>query len=136
MTRDTNARLAGFTYLLYIGLAFPAMVLFGRATDAQGVPAKLARIAEHATDMRVAIVLTVLTCFTALGLAVTLYALTRDQDADIALLALTCRVGEGVLSAIFILGKLELLWLATADGASTSDAGAVQALGALLLTGM
>jgi Domain of unknown function (DUF4386) len=135
VTRATNARLAGFTYLAYIALAFPAMVLFGRATDAQGVPAKLARIAEHATDMRVAIVLTLLTCFTALVLAVTLYAITRDEDPDIALLALSCRVGEGVLGAIFMLAKLELLWLATAAGADAPDAGAAQALGAFLVAG-
>lgn len=44
-TRTTNARLAGFTYLFYIALAFPAMVLFDKATRAQGTAAKLAGIA-------------------------------------------------------------------------------------------
>ena len=34
MTRRTNARVAGVTYLLYIAVAFPAMVLFGKATSA------------------------------------------------------------------------------------------------------
>ncbi len=29
MTRSTNARLAGFTFLFYIALGIPAMVLFG-----------------------------------------------------------------------------------------------------------
>lgn len=132
MTRTTNARLAGFTYLLYIALAFTAMVLFDRATSAQGIAAKLAGIAQHATDVRVTVVLTLLTCFAALVLAVTLYRITRDQDPDLAMLALTCRVGEGVLSAIFILATLGLLWLGTAAGASAPDAEAAHALGAFL----
>lgn len=32
--------------------------------------------------------------FAALVLAVTLYAITREQDADLDILALACRVGE------------------------------------------
>ncbi len=134
MTRRTNAGLAGFTFLFYIAAGVAAMVLFGRATGAEGTAAKLASIAEHATDMRVAILLTLLTCFAALVLAVTLYGITRDQDPDLAMLALTCRVGEGVLNAIFMLTKLELLWVATAAGANAPDPTAAHALGAFLLT--
>ena len=33
MTRTTNARLAGFTFLFYIAIAFPSMVLLDNATD-------------------------------------------------------------------------------------------------------
>jgi len=33
-------------------------------------------------------------------LAVTLYALTREQDPDLALIALCCRAGEGVMAAV------------------------------------
>lgn len=133
MTRTTNARVAGFTYLFYIALAFPAMVLFDRATSTQGIAAKLGGIARHATDVRIVVVLSLLTCFAALVLAVTLYRVTRDQDPDLAMLALTCRVGEGVLNAVFILATLGLLWLGTAPGPSAPDAAAAQALGALLL---
>lgn len=42
MTRRTNARIAGFTYLFYIAVAFPSMVLFNRATAGEGIAAKLA----------------------------------------------------------------------------------------------
>ncbi len=52
MTRTTNARVAGLTFFVYIALGITAMVLFGRATDAQGVAAKLAGIAQHASDVR------------------------------------------------------------------------------------
>src|SRR5437868_2106675 len=96
MTRTTNARIAGFTFLFYIGVAFPDMVLEGRATSGEGIAAKLATIAQHATDLRVAVILTLLSGLSALVLAVTLYAITRDQDPDLAMLGLTCRVGEGI----------------------------------------
>ena len=135
MTRKTNARLAGFTFLFYIAVAFPSMVLFGRATSGEGIAAKFASIAQHATDVRVAVVLTLLGCFSALVLAVTLYAITRDVDADLAMLALTCRVAEGVISGVSIPETLGLLWLATATGASAPDPGAAHAFGAYLLKG-
>ena len=55
MTRTTNARIAGFTFLLYIAAGISSLVLFGRATSGEGIAAKLAGIAQHATDVRVAV---------------------------------------------------------------------------------
>jgi hypothetical protein len=133
MTRTTNARIAGFAFLLYIAAGVAGMVLFGRATSGDGIAAKLASVAQHATDVRIAVVLSLLTCFLAFVLAATLYRITRDEDSDLALLALTCRVGEGVLSAIFLLATLGLLWLGTAVGANAPDAPAAQVLAAFLL---
>ena len=133
MTRTTNARIAGFTFLFYIAVAFPSMVLLERATSGEGIAAKFASIAQHATDVRVAVVLSLLGCFSALVLAVTLYAITREVDADLAMLALTCRVAEGVISGISIPETLGLLWLATATGANAPDPEAAHALGAYLL---
>ena len=134
MTRTTNARLAGFTFLFYIAVAFPSLVLFNRATSGQGTAAKLANIAQHASDVRVAIVLTLLGSFSALVLAVALYGITRDEDRELAVLALACRVGEGLLSAISLPTMLGLLWLATAGaGAGSPDAATSNALGAFLL---
>ena len=132
MTRRGNARLAGAAYLLYIALACPAMVISTRITDVTGTAAKLARIAEHQTEMRVIVVLWMLCCFAALVLAVTLYALTRDQDPDLALLAMASRVGEGVLSGTYVLATLGLIWLAT-SGATASDPAPADALGGFLL---
>ena len=133
MTRTTNASIAGFTFLFYIAVAFPSMVLLERATSGEGIAAKLASVAQHAADVRVAVVLSLLGCFSALVLAVTLYAITREVDADLAMLALTCRVAEGVISGISIPETLGLLWLATATGANAPDPGAAHALGAYLL---
>src|SRR6266496_4226564 len=135
MTRTTNARIAGFTFLFYIAAGIASMVLFGRATSGEGIAAKLAGIAQHATDVRVVVVLGLLECFSALVLAVTLYAITREQDPDLAMLALTCRVGEGVIAGAGIQKTLRLLWLATATGANAPDTGGAHALGAFLLQG-
>jgi hypothetical protein len=136
MTRKTNARIAGLTFLLYIATGITSMVLSGPATrGAEGTAAKLASIAQHASIMRVSIVLTLLCAGYALVLGVTLYALTRDQDRDLAVMALCCRVGESVvIAALSTLWTLALLSVATAGTATTgADAAAGNALGALLL---
>lgn len=133
MTRTTNARIAGFTYLFYIAVAFPDMVLMARATSGQGTAAKLASIAQHATDVRIAVILSLLSGLSALVLAVTLYAITRDQDRDLAMLGLVCRVGEGITGVVGIPTTLALLWLATATGPNAPDAATAQALAAFEL---
>jgi hypothetical protein len=135
MTRATNARIAGFTFLFYIAVAFPSMVMLDRASGGEGIAARFTSIAQHATDVRVAVVLVLLGCFAAMVLAVTLYAITREQDPDIAMLALTCRIAEGVISALSIPETLGLLWLATATGPHAPDIRAAHALGGYLLSG-
>ena len=133
MTRRNTARLAGFAYLLYIAVAFPSMILLSRATSGEGMAAKLASLARHASDVRLAAVLTLFGCFCALALAVSLRAITRDQDADLAMLGLTCRLAEGVTGAVSIPATLALLALATATGPNAPDPAAAQTLGAFVL---
>lgn len=135
MTRTTNARLAGSVLLLYIVTGVASMVLFGQATSGGlGTAGKLASLAQHASLVRVTIVLTLLQAAYALVLGVTMYALTRDQDRDLAVMALCCRVAEGVVAAISPVRALALLSIATAmTAAASADATEAQALGALLL---
>jgi hypothetical protein len=134
MTRTTNARLAGLLLLFYIVTGIASLVLFGRASRGEGTAATLASIAQHPSLVGVTIVLTLIQAGYALVLAVTLYALTRDQDRDLAVMALCCRVGEGVVAAISPISALGLLSIATASTAvAAPDAAAAQALGALLL---
>lgn len=135
MTRTTSARIAGFTFLFYIAAGIASLMLFGRAAGGEGIAAKLAGIAQHASDVRITVVLDLLQSFSALVLAVTLYAITRDQDRELATLALTCRVGEGVIGAIGIPSTLGLLWLATAAGPNAPDTAAAHALAAFFLKG-
>lgn len=132
MTRRTNARIAGFTFLLYIAFAFPAMVLSARATGGESNAAPLVSIAQHMAGMHITIVLEVLSGFCALVLAVTLYGITRDEDRELAMLGFACRAGEG-LAGVFPLATLGLVWLATTAGASAPDVSSANALAAYLL---
>ena len=71
MTRRTNARIAGIAYLLYIAVAFPSMLLSDRATAGSDIAAKVVTIAQHAADIRLTVVLSMVGGFCALVLAVT-----------------------------------------------------------------
>jgi hypothetical protein len=92
-------------------------------------------MAEHSTDVGLVVLLLLLQAFSALVLAVTLHAITRDQDPDLALLGLVCRVTEGVIGGLSVPSVLALFWLATVTGAKAPEPSAAQALGAYLLQG-
>jgi hypothetical protein len=132
MTRTTNARIAGFTFLFYIAAGITSMVVFGRAAGSDGIVARLASIAQHTTEVGFVFMLGLLQSFSAIVLGVTLYALTRDEDPDLAMLGLTFRVGEGLIG-VTLPSTLILLWLATTTGANAPDAAAAHALAATLL---
>ena len=63
MTLQANARLAGFTYLFYIAVAFPQMTLENKVTRPEGIPAKLLAMAQNTGGLRLAVVLGVLAAF-------------------------------------------------------------------------
>src|SRR5512132_863676 len=128
MTRSTNARIAGFTFLFYIAAGILSMIVFARAAGGEGIAAKLASIAQHVTEVRVVFVLGLLMSFCAMVLAVTLHAITREEDFDLAMLGLIFRVGEALIGAS-IPTSLGLLWLATANGANAPDTVGAHALG-------
>jgi hypothetical protein len=103
MTRTTNARLAGFTFLAYIATGIASMVLFGQAAAGANAAASLASIAQHATAVRLTAVLTLLTFFEAVVLGVTLYALTRDEDLDLVSSAETfARSSDALFQPVFL----------------------------------
>ena len=96
MTRAANARLAGVTFLLYIAAGMTSMGV--GETSATGV-------------------LGLVMSLCALVLGVTLYALTRQQDPDLALLALSCRIVEAMSGTaqtgaiFFAAGSTLFAWL-------------------------
>jgi hypothetical protein len=82
LTRNTNARAAGAAFLIYIAA--------GMAGTAGRWP------------LPVSVMLAFTECFCAFVLAVTLHALTRGVDRDVASFGLVCRVAEGILGAMWI----------------------------------
>lgn len=132
MTRSTNARVAGITFLMYIVLGIGSMVLFGRIPSGD-VATVVQGYAAHAPEVNAAIVLTLLCAFAAIVLGVTMYAITRDEDPDLAMLGLTCRTAEGVVNGISVLGSLGLLWLATTTGPDAPSADGANSIAAFLL---
>jgi hypothetical protein len=137
MTLKTNARLAGFMYLFYFVTGLTGMFLFNKATgSAAGTAAQLASLAQHAQLVRVTVVIGRLNFLVPVVLAVALYTLTRDQDRELALIALCCRVSEGMMNAFSAgrtLGLLSVAAAAATTAAAAPDAAAAHTLGALLL---
>ncbi|HMG72658.1 MAG TPA: DUF4386 domain-containing protein [Pyrinomonadaceae bacterium] len=137
MTRKTNARLAGFMFLFYIATGITGLALSNQVASGNGTAAQLAAMAQHATTVRLSVLLTMCGFVSAVVLGVTLYALTREEDRDLAMIALCCRVTEGVNAVAGAGGTLQLLAIAAMATGSTavaaSDAAAAQAYGGLML---
>jgi hypothetical protein len=117
-------------FLFYIASGIVGAILFNQATSGEGTAQRLTSIAAHAPQMGLSFVFALIAIFNALILGLALYALTRDEDPDLALLALTCRVTEGAINAIPAIAILALLWVATG---TALESAAANALGAFLL---
>jgi hypothetical protein len=113
MTRTTNARVAGYTFLLYIIIGITQMIVGRSIPDVSGTTESLANIASHVSLYRFNMILGFTTGFIALTLAVALYGVTREEDNELAVLAMMCRVGEGISIFVPMLASLGLVWLAT-----------------------
>ena len=133
MTRTTNARIAGFTFLLYIIAGIASLILFGRATSGTGIAARLATLAQHSSEISIVVILGLVQSFSALVLAVTLWAITRDEDPDLAMFGLTCRAAEGIIGGVSISGSPALLALAKSQPIDATAGAAAQTLAAYLL---
>ena len=131
MTRRSSARLAGIAFVVYIAVGITGSVLYARGTTGATMAAKLASVPGHLTEIRVSLILTILSAICALSLAVTLYGVTRDEDHEVAMFGMVCRAGEGILG-IFTVTTLGMLWLGTTSGADAPDAAIAPALGSLL----
>jgi Domain of unknown function (DUF4386) len=135
MTRNTNARIAGVTFLAYIVVGITDMQLHSRARAGADIEARLVSMSQHSDLVRYTALLGIVEVFCALVLAVTLYAITRDEDRELAKLGMICRVAEGIIGAFSVPGTLALLWLATASGNDAPDRTAMHALAAYLMRG-
>jgi hypothetical protein len=135
MTRTTNARIAGFTYLFYAAIGICIELLMHQARGGYSGAAMVARIGQYATNVRLSILIALLEGLSSFVLAVTLYGITCHEDHELAMLGLVCRVAEGVLGSINnIPSYVGLLWLAKAGVATGApDVSTTNALRAFLL---
>src|SRR5262245_49284875 len=134
MSRIAAARIAGFALLFYIAIGITSAIVAGGGMAGEGMAEKLSGIGQHAADMRIVVLLSLLQSFCAVVLGVTLWAVTRDEDPNLAMLGMVFRVGEGFLGAVGIPGTLALLQLATSSGADAADPGPAHVLARYLLT--
>jgi hypothetical protein len=65
MTRTTSARIAGFTYLVYAAIGICSEMLMHQARGVRDDAAKLARIGQYATNVRLTILISPLECLSA-----------------------------------------------------------------------
>ncbi len=130
MTQRAEGKLAGYAYLAYIVLAMSAAVLSGKTTAGADTAHMLSTLRSTIDIARVTVVIDLLQIICAVVLAVTLYRLSHTVDATLALLAMAFRIGEGLAGFVPLLGKLELMKLATASNPScTSSAGCLAIAG-------
>ncbi len=115
MTQRAEGKLAGYAYLAYIVFAMSAAVLSGKTTAGADISHMLSTLRSHMALAQVTVLLDLLQIVCAVVLAVTLYRLSRTVDTTLALLAMAFRFGEGVAGFMPLLGKLELMKLATAS---------------------
>ncbi|HMW37746.1 MAG TPA: DUF4386 domain-containing protein [bacterium] len=130
MTRRTNARVAGAAFLLYIIIGIAMMMIAG-VTTADEITQRMILMAEHAARIRINFLLTFVVIIVAVTLAITQYAITRDEDQDIARLGLAFRLAESFLGVLGMTATLSLLWLSSSDQVVTSNA-AVQTFASIL----
>ena len=134
MTRTSNARIAGFTFLFYIVAGLLSVGMYSRAVGADGATVDIPRIARHIGELEISILFSLLCSLSAVTLAVTLYSLTRDIDRDLARMVLVLRLGEGVLGAASLTTMLGLLRLANAgSGGGAFDLETANQFGAFLV---
>ena len=104
--------MAGFVYLSYIVFTMSSSILFGRATAGADTLQMLHTLGRMIWTARITVLLDLLQIVCAPILAVTLYRLSKGVNATLALLAMSFRVGEGLLGFLPLLSKLELMRLA------------------------
>ena len=121
MTCSTNARVAGITFLAYIVAGISGMVLSSQAASGMLLREKLTSLTTHTLELRMVLLLGLIQAVCAILLGVTLFAITRVVDSDLARLGLVFRLGEGILGAVAVRKTLDLLWLATASAEVNLD---------------
>lgn len=121
MTRAVVARVAGAAFLLYVAVKVASAILFEGSIGSGAAASRLAAVAAHASDLRIATVLALANCVCALVMAALLYFYTRSSHPELATLVLICRTGEAVLFGVFALGIIAVVFIATSSTQASRD---------------
>jgi hypothetical protein len=123
-------RVAGFAFLFLIMVVLASGVPWNAVRRTDGIADTLASISEHASSIRVGLLLSIVGAITTLVLAGMLYAILVAQDRNLAVLALACRAVEAGLYAV---GMFDTLALLSMSNGSPNDSPSVAALANLLM---
>lgn len=128
------ARLAGFMFLFLIATNLvSAMLLIGVGAPNE-IPDTLRNISENSLSARVSILLQIVSSISTFVLASMLYAITKYQDSNLAILALSCRASEAALYSVGIFTTLALLAMSQGyPSASANELASTHALGDLVV---
>ena len=121
MTRAVVARVAGATFLLYIAVKVAGSILFEGSIGSGVAASRLAAVAAHASDLRIATVLALANCVCALVMGASLYFYTRSSHAELSTFILICRTGEAVLFGVYALGIIAVGFMATSSTQASRD---------------
>jgi hypothetical protein len=121
MTRAAVARTAGATFLLYIAVKIAGSILFEGSIGIGAAAGRLAAVAAHESDLRIATVLALTSCVFALVLGVLLYSYTRGSHPELSTLVLACRTAEAVLFGVYALGIVAAVFVATSSTPASRD---------------
>jgi hypothetical protein len=128
MSNRYVARLAGALFLIVIAAVLASSVLQGGVVSGgDDIGDTFRTIADDTVSFRASTVLLLVAAVGTLALAAMLYALTKRQDENLAILALACRVVEAALYTVKIFSALILLSLSQAPTAGAQELGAVVA---------
>jgi hypothetical protein len=121
MTRAVVARVAGATFLVYIAVRVASSVLFEGSIGSGVAASRLASVAAHTGDLRIATVLALANCVCALVMGVSLYFYTRRSHPELSTFVLVCRTGEAVLFGMYALGIIAVVFIASASTQASRD---------------
>jgi len=130
--RQRAAKVAGWAFLVYIAAGLAESILF-ESTLGSGAPlTKLANANANASTLRLTVVLSLVSIFSALVLAVTLFAVTFSYGPIVALAGLVGRTAEGVIGCTYALTTAGLVSTARFSAAGEFIAGS-ESVAVLLL---
>jgi hypothetical protein len=109
------ARLAGFMFL-FVMATVGATTITVRGVEEDEISATLRQVSESEFAVRAGVVLLIVAAISTLILAAMLYAVTKREDRNLAILALSCRAVEAALYAAGITEALTLLSLSEGGG--------------------